>query len=74
VETGTTRYLCEPKRASEMTDEVVLLKAKAAVLWCQHATMVSEKPWSYVLIPHDAIDQAATFKTLAERYMIAGRS
>jgi hypothetical protein len=51
VETITTRYLCEPKHVSEMTDVVVTLKAKAAALWCQYATTVSDKPWRYVLIP-----------------------
>ncbi len=68
VETSTARYLCEPKRASEMTDEVVLLKAKAATLWCQHATSVSDKPWHYVLIPHDDIEHSATFSSLVHRY------
>jgi len=68
VETVDARYLCEPKRASEMTDEVVLLKAKAATLWCQHASTVSDKPWHYVLIPHDAIDANATLATLIGRY------
>lgn len=43
VEATEARYLCEPKRAGEMTDEVVQLKAKAATLWCQHATSVSDK-------------------------------
>ena len=70
VETTEARYLCEPKRASEMTDEVVQLKAKAATLWCQHATSVSDKPWYYVLIPHDAIDASATFSSLVRRYRI----
>jgi type III restriction enzyme len=68
VETATTRYLCEPKRANEMTDEVVLLKAKAATLWCQHASSVSEKPWCYLLIPHDAISQSTTLNNLIERF------
>jgi type III restriction enzyme len=67
VETTEARYLCEPKRASEMTDEVVQLKAKAATIWCQHATSVSDKPWYYVLIPHDAIDASATFSSLVNR-------
>jgi type III restriction enzyme len=68
VETTEARYLCEPKRASEMADEVVQLKAKAATIWCQHATSVSDKPWHYVLIPHDAIDASATFSSLVRRY------
>ncbi|MCU1324355.1 MAG: type restriction enzyme res subunit [Acidobacteriaceae bacterium] len=68
VETETDRYLCEPKRASEMTDEVVLLKAKAAILWCRHASTVSDKPWHYVLIPHDAIGHSASFAVLIRLY------
>jgi type III restriction enzyme len=70
VETESARYLCEPKRASEMTDEVVLLKAKAATLWCQHASTVSDKPWCYVLIPHDAIGQSSTFNNLIQRFRL----
>ena len=60
--------MCEPKRASEMTDEVMQLKAKAATLWRQHATSVSDKQWYYVLIPHDAIDASPTFSSLVRRY------
>ncbi len=67
VETTEARYLCEPKRASEITDEVVQLKAKAATLWCQHATSVSDKPWHYMLIPHDAVDASATFSSLVTK-------
>ncbi len=68
VETEDAKYLCEPKRASEIDDEVVRLKAKAAVLWCQHATTVSDKPWRYALIPHDAIEHSATFSHLIQRF------
>ena len=70
VETEAARYLCEPKRAIEMTDEIVLLKAKAARLWCDHASTISDKPWRYVLIPHDAIDQSATLSTLIARFQL----
>jgi type III restriction enzyme len=68
VETETARYLCEPKRASEMTDEIVQHKAKAATLWCQHASGVSDKPWHYVLIPHDTIEHNTTFRNLIKRF------
>jgi type III restriction enzyme len=44
IETEDPKYLCEPKRASEIDDDIVRLKAKAAVLWCQRATTVSDKP------------------------------
>jgi type III restriction enzyme len=70
VETKTDRFLCEPKRASEMTDEAVLLKARAAALWCQHASTVSDKPWRYVLIPHDAIERNATLSSLIASYQV----
>jgi type III restriction enzyme len=53
-----------------MNDEVVILKSKAATLWCQHATKVSDKPWRYVLIPHDAIDHSATFANLVRLYEV----
>lgn len=71
VETATARYLCEPKRASEMSDEVVLLKARAAVLWCKQASTVSEKPWEYLLIPHDGIAANSTFPTVVQRYKMS---
>ncbi len=60
----------DENRASEMTDETVLLKARAATLWCQHASTVSEKPWHYVLIPHDAISQSSTFRNLTQRFTL----
>ena len=46
----------------------MVLKAKAATLWCQHASMVSDKPWQYVLIPHDAIDHSTSFASLIRLY------
>jgi type III restriction enzyme len=59
VETETEKLLCEPKRADQMQDPVVLAKAKAAATWCRHAsaheTANGGKPWRYLLIPHDAI-------------------
>jgi len=60
VETKTGKYLCEPKRASEMTDRTVLAKAHAAATWCRQATDATKDPWSYLLIPHDQITAAMT--------------
>jgi len=69
VEAKTTKYLCEPKRASEMTDETVLKKARAAAEWCAHATQHERehggKPWAYLLIPHDSITENKTVAGLA---------
>jgi type III restriction enzyme len=72
VETKTGKFLCEPKRANEMTDEVVLVKADAAATWCKHATDHAKanggKPWRYLLIPHDQIQDQMTLAGLAARF------
>ena len=77
VETKTAKFLCEPKRASAMTDEIVLAKADAAATWCKHATAHANenggKPWQYVLIPHDAITDNKTLAGLAATYMYSGQ-
>jgi len=72
VETETVKLLCEPKDASEMTDDVVLAKAKAAREWCERATEYElangGKPWKYVLIPHDAILANSGLESLVRAY------
>lgn len=68
VETVTTKFLCEPKRRDELTDPIVIAKATAAAEWCQHATQAGEKPWVYLLIPHDAVDESKTLAGLAATY------
>lgn len=72
VETTDVKYLCEPKMAKEMTDEEVLAKARAAFEWCRHATgheqQYGGKPWTYLLIPHDAIKSTMTLQGLAAAY------
>lgn len=78
VETKTEKLLCEPKRANEMTDETVLAKAEAAVIWCAHATAHAKanggKPWRYLLIPHDQIQDQMTLAGLAARYAMTNSS
>jgi type III restriction enzyme len=72
AETKTAKFLCEPKAASEMTDEEVLTKARAAAEWCRHATTHElkhgGKPWTYLLIPHDAIADNKTLQGLTVTY------
>ncbi len=72
VETPTHKLLCEPKASSEMTDEVVRAKARAATVWCQRATEYElahgGKPWAYVLIPHDAITSNRSLDSLVNEY------
>jgi len=72
AETADACYLCEPKRASEVQDPVVLAKAKAAALWCQRATeSAGGKPWKYLLIPHDMIDDTKTVAGLAAAHLVS---
>jgi type III restriction enzyme len=40
-------------------------KARAAHRWCGKATSVSLKPWKYLLIPHDWIQENKTFSFFA---------
>ncbi len=72
VESSTAKYLCEPKRADEMTKDEVLNKARVAVEWCRAATDHEKthngKPWHYLLIPHDAITTSMTLAGLAAQY------
>jgi type III restriction enzyme len=65
VEPDTVRYLGEPKSAAEMKDKFVLAEAWSALLWCQRATEhACGKPWKYLLIPHDAINETKTLAGL----------
>jgi len=74
VETKTSKYLCEPKRASEIQSEEVRAKAKAAAEWCKYASeyenQSSGKPWKYLLIPHDVISEDKTLLGFENMYMI----
>lgn len=73
VETKDARYLCEPKGKDEMNDETVLAKARAASLWCQRATEhAGGKPWKYLLIPHDMVDESKTLAGLAATWEFQG--
>jgi type III restriction enzyme len=71
VEARSGKLLCEPKRASEITDDIVQAKADAAAVWCQHATNHAKecdgKPWAYLLIPHDQISEQMTLSGMAAR-------
>ena len=74
VETETDKFLCETKRADQMKQDDVLAKAKAAVVWCQHASAHEKahggKSWSYLLIPDDAIAENKTLQALAGTFSL----
>ena len=63
-------YLCEAKAETEMDDDTIQAKARAAAQWCKHATSVSSKPWKYLLIPHTAIDESKSLAGLAAHYTV----
>ncbi|MDP2432959.1 MAG: DEAD/DEAH box helicase family protein [Pseudomonadota bacterium] len=62
VETGSAVYMAETKARVDLDSDEVKAKASAAHQWCRHASGYSEanggKPWSYLLIPHDEINES----------------
>ena len=74
VETKTEKLICETKMAKDIASDEVKAKAKAAVTWCEHATVHEEqqggKRWSYLLIPHDSVTAAKTLQGLAAAHTL----
>lgn len=74
VETDTEKLLCEPKRADQLQDPIVVAKARAAARWCMHASTHElahgGKPWRYLLIPHDVIADNMTIDGLIKAHVI----
>lgn len=72
VETHQQKLLCEVKRRCDLSDAIVIEKAKAATEWCklasEHALVNGGKAWQYVLIPHDEVSYTATLPALIARY------
>jgi type III restriction enzyme len=72
AETANRIYMLEPKAKDQMTAPDVLAKRDVAVRWCQNATTHAQshggKPWSYALIPHDAIVENITFAWLGAQF------
>lgn len=68
VETADAIYMVETKAKKNMQDADVLGKKKAAEEYCKNASeftkAVGGKPWKYVLLAHDTVDRAASFKYL----------
>jgi type III restriction enzyme len=65
-------YMLEAKMSSQMDDLEVLAKKEVAVRWCQQASDYMqkhcEKPWHYLLIPHDVIAENMTLARLSLVY------
>lgn len=69
VQTTTANWLCEVKRRSDLDDDEVRDKTRAAQEWCKNASEHTRenggKPWRYLLIPHDIIKENMTLAGLA---------
>jgi type III restriction enzyme len=54
--------MIETKARNDMDSAEVKAKAAAATIWCQQASeyaqSVNSKPWIYLLIPHDEINES----------------
>lgn len=70
VETSDIIYMAEVKAARDMNTENVYEKARAAIKYCESATLwnkdIGGKPWEYILLPHDEVRLNSSFKYLAK--------
>lgn len=62
AETDTTIFMVETKARVDVDTQEVQAKAAAAMRWCKHASdhaaRVGSKPWKYLLVPHDEINES----------------
>jgi type III restriction enzyme len=74
AETATRIYMVETKARGDLADTGVQAKADAAVQWCRHASEYAKdhggKPWDYLLIPHDEINESRRLRDF-ERFLKA---
>ena len=66
VETDAMIFMVETEARVDIGTQEVQSKAEAAACWCKHASdhtkSVGSKPWRYLLVPHDAIDESKLLK------------
>jgi len=62
AEADTTIFMVETKARADINTQEVQAKAAAAARWCMnasdHATSVGTKPWKYLLVPHDEVNES----------------
>ncbi len=62
VETDATLLMVETKARADISTQEMQAKAAAASRWCKYAAdyaaSVGAKPWKYLLVPHDQIDES----------------
>lgn len=65
AETESAIFMVETKARSDMNTQEVQAKAAVAARWCGHASdharEVGTKPWKYLLVPHDEINESKRF-------------
>ena len=68
AETDEAILMIETKARDDVKSPEVLAKAEAAAQWCAHASSfcksIGGKPWTYLLLPHDQISEAARLTDL----------
>jgi len=71
AETIDKIYMIETKAKNEMTSQEVLPKKEAAFKWCTNASAHNAqnngKPWKYLLIPHDEVQDNMTLKFFEQK-------
>lgn len=72
AESADAIYMVETKARTDVKDDKVRAKADAAAQWCGHASDYARnnggKAWTYLLIPHDEINESRTLKDF-ERFL-----
>ena len=62
AEADTTIFMVETKARADINTQEVQAKAAAAARWCMnasdHATSAGTKPWRYLLVPHDEVNES----------------
>jgi type III restriction enzyme len=62
AETDATLFMVETKASADIETQEVQAKAAAAMRWCKqasdYASSVGSKPWKYLLVPHDEINES----------------
>lgn len=62
AETDSAIFMVETKARNDIDTQEVEAKAAAAMRWCKHASdyaaTVGNKPWKYLLVPHDEITES----------------
>jgi type III restriction enzyme len=75
AETGDAILMLETKARDDVKTTQVQAKASAAVQWCKHASAyaasVGTKPWRYLLVPHDMVNDAVRLQDMLRFEVVA---